>query len=108
MIQRSRPMRLANLVKLSVDFLQEGNAIIAYCPSLDLSAYGASLEEAKKAFEETFALFMDELKASGKLEKVLEECGWKKASQRGGQHPRPRWAPPVHLGNLQEEFAIPV
>jgi hypothetical protein len=108
MIRRVRPMGLTNLVKLSVDFLKEGDAVIAYCPSLDLSAHGSSLEEAKKAFAETFALFMDELKESGKLAQVLEECGWKRVSHGGGQHPRPRWTPPVHLGNLQEEFAIPV
>jgi len=101
-------MKPENLVRLTVQFLQEGDTIVAYCPSLDLSAQGASLEDAKKAFQETFELFIEELNKAGKLEDVLEECGWRKAEMPNTKNGSPRWMPPRYIGNLEEEFSIPV
>ena len=102
-------MKIANSVKLTVDFVKEGDSVIAYCPSLDLSAYGPTMEEAKKAFETTFALFMEELHEKGTLEEVLLECGWKKnVRPKGARTSTSLWSPPEHLGNIKEDFPIPV
>ena len=100
-------MKRTSNIRLTVQFLQEGEIVIAYCPSLDLSAQGANIQEAKKAFEETFDLFVEELSKTGKLEDVLEECGWKKVETSQIRN-NIRWTPPRYIGNLEEDFALPV
>lgn len=90
-------------VKLTVNFLREGNKFIAYSPALDISTCGNSFEEAKKNFEELVTIFVDELVRMGTLESVLTECGWKRASR-----PKPHWVPPVYIATTQEEVQIPI
>lgn len=91
-------------VQIPVAFIKEGKAIIAFCPVLDLAAHGKTVEEAKKAFEETFLLFVQELEEKGTLEDVLEESGWEKVAPGFGK--TPRWNPPTYIGNMNEEFAV--
>ncbi len=56
--------------------LREEDYIVAYCPPLDLSSYGKTEDEAKKAFEEAFDIFIEETTRKGSLEKVLIKLGW--------------------------------
>ena len=88
--------------KVTVSFFREAKQFIAYCPSLDLSAYGDTFQEAQKAFEETFDIFFEELNRKGTLEDVLTECGWVKVKK-----PRAAWVPPSFITNIEKEVAVP-
>jgi hypothetical protein len=66
-------------IELPLDllFLQEGDYIIAYCPALELSAYGKNEKSAMMAFEDVVSIFIDETTEKGTLEKVLLHLGWR-------------------------------
>ncbi|MDQ3022498.1 MAG: hypothetical protein M3R36_18310 [Bacteroidota bacterium] len=63
-------------VKLEIFFIKENNSIIAYSPSLDLSAYGNSISDAKKSFETTFKIYIEETEKKGTLIDDLLDHGW--------------------------------
>ena len=83
---------------IAVCFLKEQQTFIAYSPAVDLSTCGRTLAEAKKNFEEAFALFVEECEAMGTLREVLESCGWVRKS-----HSK-KWQPPVYLGEDRVEI----
>lgn len=89
-------------VALQVTFYREGNKFIAHSTALDLSACGDTQAQAKKSFEETLKLFLEETDKMGTLEDVLLECGWKKI---GRAHKS--WQPPMFVGQTQEEVRLP-
>ena len=72
---------------LPVSILKEGNKYIAYTPTLDLSTYGKSEEQAKKRFEEVVNIFFEELIELGTIDKVLTNLGWQKIQAK--------WNPPI-------------
>jgi hypothetical protein len=63
-------------VELDVLMLKEDDFFVAYCPSLDLSAYGKSVKEAQRSFEKDLDIFFEETTRKGTLEKVLLKLGW--------------------------------
>jgi len=63
-------------VFVGVVFVKEEDYIVAYCPALELSAYGKTEGEAKKAFEESLELFVQEITRKGTVDKVLRKLGW--------------------------------
>lgn len=97
------------MVGLTLILMQENDYVIAYCPALDLSSQGKTREEAVKAFDEACSLFLEESKRMGTLDQVLIDCGWRKEkSVAKSSSSKPRWSPPVVIGNIQEQVAIPV
>ncbi len=70
--------------KLEMYMFVEDGAYIVYCPALDLSAYGDTEEEARKAFEKTFEMhfsyclnkktLFDDLKKHGWIIKSKKKC----------------------------------
>ena len=85
--------------RLELFFLKEGDVYVAYCPSLNLATQGDSMEEADKAFDEALQIFLEEVMESHTLDKVLQECGWKKVASR--------WMPPVVVSQTSKKFAFP-
>ncbi len=63
-------------VGLEVDLVQDGEYIVAYCPSLELSSFGKTNKEAKASFEEALNIFMEYCLEHGTLEKNLLNLGW--------------------------------
>jgi hypothetical protein len=63
-------------VKLPVYLFQEDNVFIAYCPSLDLSGSGNSMEESKKSFEESLNIYLNYCITKNTLIKDLRNHGW--------------------------------
>ena len=63
-------------VELDVLMLKEDDYYVAYCPSLDLSAYGKNRKQALRSFEKNLDIFLDETSRKGTLEKVLLKLGW--------------------------------
>jgi len=90
-------------VKLTVNFLREGNKFIAYSPAFDISTSGDSIEDAKQQFEELVDIFIEETLKMGTLDEVLGGLGWRKVLR-----PKPRWIPPVPVATTQEQFQIPI
>ncbi len=67
---------------LEVIIFKEEKQFIAYCPALELSAYGDNDKDVRIAFEETLNIFLDYTAKKGTLEKELIRIGWKKQPRK--------------------------
>jgi predicted RNase H-like HicB family nuclease len=74
---------------LEVDGLvwQEGKAFVSYCPELDVSSCGDTVEEARANLRTAVRLFLEEAEKIGTLGTILQEAGFEKTAQ-GWQAPR--------------------
>lgn len=63
---------------------KDGEYFIKIAPSLNISAYGESKEDAEKAFHENFAQFIQDIRTLKKpeLEAYLYSLGWSKERLR--------------------------
>lgn len=61
---------------ITVMLYEQGDYIVAYCPSLDLSSYDKTQEGAKAAFQEALDIFLEYCEENGTLEQNLVACGW--------------------------------
>ncbi|GBD86231.1 hypothetical protein BMS3Abin03_00141 [bacterium BMS3Abin03] len=89
-------------VKLDVALIKESNFYIAYAPALELTAYGKSIKEAKKNFEEVVAIFFEEVTSNDKLFDVLLELGWTLKKL-----PEPKFTPPHVKRRLSQRVNPP-
>ena len=64
-------------ISVSVFLFREGDAFIAYCPSLDLSGYDVTEDNAKRDFEFVLKAWLKEQLENGTLKRDLERHGWK-------------------------------
>ena len=66
-------------IKIEVDvvILREDEYFVAYCPALELSAYGKKEKEALASFKNEINIFIEETAKKGTLEKYLLKQGWK-------------------------------
>ena len=76
---------------ISIDYdmivFKEEEAYVAYCPELDLSSCGNSVEHAKEMLKTAVRLFVEEAEKMGTLEDILEESKYSKDTSG-------RWLPP--------------
>ncbi len=87
-------------LSLPVLFLKEKKTFVAYTPALDLSSSGSTVERAKRNFEVTVRLFLQELVDAGTLEQVLRDMGWSKQERQ--------WQPPVQVQRvIHLPFQVP-
>jgi hypothetical protein len=77
-------------VSVPVLILRDGDSYVAYCPILELSAYGTSEEDAKAAFEDALRIFVSEALEKGTLDSELIRLGWSISKA-----PAPRYSPTV-------------
>lgn len=56
---------------------QEDQVFFVYSPSLDLTGYGYTPEEAASSFQETLDFFIEHTTRNQNLEKELQRLGWK-------------------------------
>lgn len=63
-------------INISVYLFKEGDNVIAYCPSLDLSGYGATQKQAKDSFTIVLKEYLDYGLQQGTLTKDLLNHGW--------------------------------
>ena len=61
---------------LTTKIWKEGSHYIAHTPELDLASQGKTSEDAEKRLREAVALFIEETKRMGTLNKVLEKAGF--------------------------------
>ena len=84
--------------RIPVDYLKEGDMVVAVCPVLDVSAYGKTLAEATKKFKSAISAFFRETTANNTIDEVLTEKGWVKVLSK--------WSPPTLIKADTEEIAI--
>ena len=56
--------------------IQEGSASVAYCPELDVSSCGDSVEQARENLRTAMRLFLEEAARMGTLADILTEAGY--------------------------------
>jgi predicted RNase H-like HicB family nuclease len=74
-------------LNLAVNFIAEGDQVIAYTPALDISTVGKDEKEAKERFSELVRMFINDLVENNTVDVVLSELGWKKTNEQ--------WSPPT-------------
>ena len=67
-----------NILELQLNVLgfQEGDYYIALCPSLNLSSYGNSIDDAKTGFDEVMTSYLEECNENNSLREDLIKNGW--------------------------------
>lgn len=85
---------------LSVIFLKEKSAFVAYSPALDLSTTGKTFATAKNRFTEAVNIFFEEIIKKGTIDEVLEDLGWQKIKKE--------WLPPKVISHESETIQIPI
>ena len=93
-------------LSLEVQLIKEGDYIVAYCPSLELSSYGDSEEDATTAFEEALKIFIYETQSRGTFFKELLDMGWvlRKRPEPSFTPPSKETMPRYPAGSLQKSF----
>lgn len=64
-------------LQLNVLIFQEGDFYISYCPSLNLSSYGESIQDAKDGFDEVMTGFIEDSVKRKTLHADLTNHGWR-------------------------------
>jgi predicted RNase H-like HicB family nuclease len=67
---------------LEVDGLiwQQRNVFVSYCPELDVSSCGDTIEEARANLKTVLRLFLEEAEKMGNVDSILKEFSFKKTS----------------------------
>jgi len=58
------------------EIFEEDGQFVAICPELNVSSFGDTVDEARKALREAIDLFLEECEEMGTLEDVLRETGF--------------------------------
>ena len=66
---------------------QEDNVYVSYCPQLDVSSCGDTVDEARRMLKEAVSLFLEEAEKKGTLQDILEESGYHLKNNK-------EWIPP--------------
>jgi predicted RNase H-like HicB family nuclease len=77
------------MVQIEFDMIvfKEDTSYVAYCPELDISSCGNTVEHAKQMLKTAIGLFLEEAEKMGTLEEILEEANYKKDTSG-------KWLPP--------------
>ena len=68
-------------LNIKVEIFKEDDLYAALCPSLNVSSFGESIDEAKKSLVEALEIFVEECSEMGTLDEVLEESGFTRKNQ---------------------------
>lgn len=74
-------------IDYDIIIFKEDETYVAYCPELDISSCGNTVEHAKEMLKTAVQLFLEEAEKMGTLEDILEESKYKKDASG-------RWLPP--------------
>lgn len=77
-------------ISFSSLIFKEGGTYVAYCPQLDVSSCGTSVDHARRMLKEAVQLFVEEAERMGTLEQILIEAGYNSSDQDGAEE----WIPP--------------
>jgi predicted RNase H-like HicB family nuclease len=74
-------------IEFDIIVFKENKTYVAYCPELDISSCGNSIEHAKEMLKTAVRLFIEEAEKMGTLEDILEEANYVKNANG-------KWMPP--------------
>ena len=74
-------------IEVDIFVFKEDENYVAYCPELDISSCGSSIEHSKKMLKTAIRLFLEEAEKMNTLEDILDEANYKK-DEKG------KWSPP--------------
>lgn len=96
-------------LQLSVLVFEEAGAYLAYCPSLDMSTYGESVNDAKEAFTDMMKACVEYWEQHGTMEKDLTAHGWalKIEDQNCAATPPREVALNIPAGMLRQQYNEP-
>ncbi|HHT9107458.1 MAG TPA: type II toxin-antitoxin system HicB family antitoxin [Candidatus Wunengus sp. YC63] len=75
-------------IEFDVIVFKEGQVFIAYCPELDVSSCGNTIEQSRENLKTAVRLFLEEAEKMGTLEDILIEAGYKRDKADRWQPPR--------------------
>ena len=75
-------------IDYTVRIWREGEQYIAHAMPLDVSSWGLSPDEARRAVDEAVRGFVATCADMGTLEEVLEESGYQRSEGKGWQSPQ--------------------
>ena len=77
------------MIQLNFDIIvfKENETYVAYCPELDISSCGNSIDHSKEMLKSAVKLFLEEAEKIGTLNDILEEAHYIKDSSG-------KWMPP--------------
>ena len=67
---------------------KEGETFISYCPKLDVSSCGNTVDEARTNLKTAIRLFLEEATKMGTLEDILKESGYEQINLNHWATPR--------------------
>jgi len=97
--------KFKNEGKVPVDLFDEKGTIVAICPVLNVSGYGATIQEAIKSFHEAMQIFLRETMRCGTIMQALQDNGWDVEQVASGE---PRVRPPVKLESRYEKITAAI
>lgn len=74
-------------IDYDIIIFKEDETYVAYCPELDISSCGNTVEHAKEMLKTAVRLFLEEADKMGTIEDILEESRYKRDANG-------RWLPP--------------
>lgn len=94
-----------NMMELHINLLifQQDEFYVSFCPSLNLSSYGQSIQDAKDGFDEVMEAFIEDSTTNKTLFSELEKHGW---SLLNHHHAEPPQAVELDIpgGQLRKQF----
>jgi predicted RNase H-like HicB family nuclease len=66
----------ARTILFTEQLTREGEMVVAYCPELDVSTCGYTIEEARTNLQTALRLFIEEAAKMGTLRQILSEAGY--------------------------------
>jgi len=66
---------------IKIEIFKEGDVYVAISPQLNVSSFGETVEEARDSLKEAVAAFLEECRAMGTLDEVLEEAGFSRKDE---------------------------
>lgn len=87
-------------INFTTQIWKEGKMYVSYCPELDVSSCGRTVEKARKNLLEAVEGFLEEAKKIGSLGEILRESGFVKEGQK-------KWKAPEWISLEREKLLIP-
>ena len=94
-------------IQLGVLVFQEDDSYLAYCPALNLSTYGDSINDVKVAFDDLIKSYIEDCTRMGTLEKDLAANGWILQISAGKAEPPKQVDLNIPGGMLRQQFNEP-
>ncbi|TMI68396.1 MAG: hypothetical protein E6H09_22790 [Bacteroidetes bacterium] len=91
-------------LQLNVLVFQQGEFFVSLCPSLNLSSYGDSVQDAKDGFDEVMKSYIEDCTKDGSLHKDLMKLGWTFFSKQTKVIPPAQVELDIPGGALKKQF----